>query len=596
MNKVLRIPLLIIKRSAYIIISLPVVLFAIGWLKWYWMVLVIASVIIAFYCSCIHRDDRPEGCLNISVSTLIIASVIILIWVWLSGAGGFWGQSEDCTWRNAIFRDIILHKWPIVYPVTGHALVYYIGFWLFPALFGKFSLMLGVGDTTAYNVGCVAVFIWTFLILFILALLIVNYLHAFTRKKALFAILLFIFFSGMDLICMVGAIRGRSFHLEWWTEHFQYSSFTTCLFWVYNQALPAWLCFLCLLHEKKLSSYVFIGMMCLFCAPLPFVGFFIYAVALGIIRSTELFHRKQGSKQIKEILSLPNIVSILIIFPIIAAYLLSNKAISGTGSLQISEKGYYVESSEDEDDIYSHEVDSDGNQLTNEEVNEITRNNIISGLIAFVCLELIIVLVLLFKRLRKKIWYYIAYVPILALLIYAISRFKEVGVYEENMLSTYFSFICVEFLLHMIMIFRKYRKEPLYYVTVVSLMLIPFVRIGYSTDFCMRASIPGLIMVYFFVARFLMEEKDSLKIKSSLPRMCYLLLVIFLFIGVATPTIEIFRNSRQVYLHGIRYEKRDSIYTLGCDGPYDEPGEIKTYANFVATNLDEHIFFRVFCK
>ena len=500
MERIIRIPLLLLKKVAYTIMSIPIALFAVGWLKWYWMALVLLSIAAVFYSSCIRKDSCPTEYLSISVSALIGIALIILIWVWLSGAGGFWGQSEDCKWRNAIFRDIILRKWPVVYPATGHALVYYIGFWLFPAILGKFSLILGASDAIAYNVGCIAVFIWTFVMLFTTVLLITNYLHAFTRKKQIFALLLFIFFSGMDLICMMGGIKGMAYHLEWWTEHFQYSSFTTCLFWVYNQALPAWLCFLCLLNEKKLSSYVFIGMMCLFCAPLPFVGFFIYAVALGIIRAIESFRHKQAGKLIKEILSLPNIVSILVIFPIIATYLLSNSAITGAGSLQVSEKGYYREGLEDdEDSIYSQETDSEGNKLTNEEVSEITKNNIISGLAAFVCAEMIIVLVLLFKKFKKKVWYYIAYIPVLTGMIYAISRFKDMDIYQENMLSTYFSFICVEFLLYMIMVFRKYRKEPLYYVTVVSLMLIPFVRIGYNADFCMRASIPGLIMVYLFV-------------------------------------------------------------------------------------------------
>ncbi|MCR5767413.1 MAG: hypothetical protein K6G45_02845 [Lachnospiraceae bacterium] len=595
MKRILRIPLIMLKRVAYILMSAPVVLFAIGWLKWYWASLVIIATVSVFICSCMGKKNRTDETLCISVSALIIVAFIILIWVWLSGAGGFWGQSDDYEYRNAIFRDLILRKWPVIYEKTGHALVYYIGFWLFPALFGKLALLFGAGDAVAFNVGSVAVFLWTFVMLMIVALLIINYLHAFTRKKQIFAILLFIFFSGMDLICMIGGIRGRMFHLEWWAMHYQYSSFTTCLFWVYNQALPAWLCFMCLLHEKKLSSYVFIGMVCLFCAPLPFVGFFIYAVALGVIRAVDFFRHKQAGKLIWELFSLPNILSVLIIFPIIAAYLLSNEAIHGAGSIQVSEKGYYIENDEGEKDpIYSYETDSKGNQLTYEEVEDITNQNLAYGLIAFVCLELLIGLIILFKRLKKKFWYYLAYLPVISVLVFAISKFKDVDIYQENMLSTYFSFICVEFLLYMIMIFKKYRKEPLYYVTVLSLMVIPFIRIGYSMDFSMRASIPGLVMVYLMTARFLMEDRDCLKIKSSLPRLCYVLLVVFLCIGAATPICEMFRNTRQVYLHGIRYEGRDDVYTLGCDGPYDEPGQIKTYGNFVAVEPENQTFFKVF--
>ena len=172
---------------------------------------------------------------------------------------------------------------------------------------------------------------------------------------------------------------------------------------------------------------------------------------------------------------------------VIATYLLSNAAIHGEGALQISEKGYYFEaensfSNETENDseyensrIYSYETDSAGNRLTYEEIEEISSQNMVSAFIVFVCAELLIVLVILFKRLRRKWWYYLLYIPVLLLLVFAISRFREVEIYQENLLSTYFSFICVEFLLYMIMIFRKYRKEPLNYVTIMSLLIFTFI-------------------------------------------------------------------------------------------------------------------------
>ena len=55
-----------------------------------------------------------------------------------------------------------------------------------------------------------------------------------------------IFFSGLDIIgCFIQEWNFQSFasilHLEWWLEGFQFSSNTTCLFWVYNQAVPAWI-------------------------------------------------------------------------------------------------------------------------------------------------------------------------------------------------------------------------------------------------------------------------------------------------------------------------------------------------------------------
>ena len=509
-----------VRASSYIAISLPLFVFAIGWLKWYWAVLVCAGLFLVVY-KCIRTakiENRDE---IIKLSRVGIAAIagIILVWVWLSGTGGFWAQSEDYPYRNAIFRDIILRKWPVIYEQTGHALVYYIGFWLVPALFGKTALLLGASDGLAFNVGNVAVFIWTFLLLYLLFLHLIFKINTKTQKEQILIVLLFIFFGGMDIWGKVGAIRYSNFHLEWWAKYYQYSSFTTDLFWVFNQAIPGWLCFALLLNEKRINNYVFIGMMCLFCAPIPFVGLFVYAVVIGISKAINTIKTKTGKEYWKDVVSLPNLISVFIFFPIIATYTLSNTAIHGTGNFQLAESS----------------------------ISEAAAANIVS-----------------------------------------------MG--DESLIQRYFSFICIEFLLYMICIWFKYKQDLLYYVTLVSLLIIPLIKIGEGFDFAMRASIPGLLMLFILIVSYLFEETHVLKKKGSIQRMTYILLVILLCFGAVTPGMEIFRGCRQVCLNGIRTEGEDNIYTLGCDGPYDEPGKNVTYANFVATDLENQIFFRVFCK
>ena len=152
----------------------------------------------------------------------------------------------------------------------------------------------------------------------------------------------------------------------------------------------------------------------------------------------------------------------------------------------------------------------------------------------------------------------------------------------------------------------KYRKSAIYYVTFVSLLIIPLLKIGGKHDFSMRASIPALIMVFILVAKFLIEERGVLKnteVKSesksskdtaSLKKMTYILLVIFLILGTLTPAMEFLRGFHEVSEYGIHNEKYDDIYTLGCDGPYDKAGEKMTYWNFVCIDTDNDLFFRVF--
>ena len=80
----------------------------------------------------------------------IIAIVLIMAWVYLSGIGGFAYQNDDFWARNAIYRDLINYDWPVIYDLSLEpdyvinllgtdkvAFSYYYIFWLPIALFSK---------------------------------------------------------------------------------------------------------------------------------------------------------------------------------------------------------------------------------------------------------------------------------------------------------------------------------------------------------------------------------------------------------------------------------------------------------------------------
>ncbi len=529
-----------LRRIAFIILALPFLVFSIGWLKWYWSIACVLALGACLYFGLIKDEDHifEEHTIEISWPVLFAIMAIALVWVWQSGIGGFWTQSEDFRYRNAIYRDIVLRDWPVIYPATGHALVYYIGYWLVPAVLGKIVLFAGAEETTAFSIANTALFIWTFFIVMIIFLLIMYTLKVSKGKTQLFVIGLFILFSGADIIGNVGYTwESINYHFEWWATDYQFSSFTTGLFWVFNQALPAWLCFMCIMNEKNIKNYVFLGMMCLFCAPLPFVGVFIFCLYFGVKKLLEC--RKDGiiKEFIKSIFSVSNILSVIFIFPIVGTYLLSNAAIKGANALRMNDSAIVMEGSE---------------------------------------------------------------------------TASQNAPFSSNPLINYISFVCIEFALILIFMAWKYRKSAVYYVTFASLLIIPLLKIGGSHDFSMRASIPALIMVFILTARFLIEEKGVLKSDgaskesektkenkrsndtASLKKLTYILVIIFLILGTLTPAMEFLRGFHEVSEYGVHNEKYDDIYTLGCDGPYDEPGKKRVYSNFVCANPDEDLFFKVF--
>ena len=60
------------------------------------------------------------------------------------------------------------------------------------------------------------------------------------NKKSYIFLFVFVAFSGLDIIPGFSANVPIDFiyHIERWAKYFQYSSKTTLLYWVFNQAIP----------------------------------------------------------------------------------------------------------------------------------------------------------------------------------------------------------------------------------------------------------------------------------------------------------------------------------------------------------------------
>ena len=103
---------------------------------------------------------------------------------------------------------------------------------------------------------------------------------------------IFIFFSGFDAIGyrIVNGDFGLGTHLEWWSTYFQYSSNTTVLYWVFNQAIPVWLIVTLLLNLRGNGSGA--GLSALAFAYSPFATFGMVPLAVYSI-----FREKQDWKK-----------------------------------------------------------------------------------------------------------------------------------------------------------------------------------------------------------------------------------------------------------------------------------------------------------
>ncbi len=299
---------------AYIYLALPFLIFVIGWFRPIIAIPSAAAIIIGLTLACRHapRLWMPKFDKN-SMHAAAFIVMIALIWVYFSGIGGHVYQNYDHKWRNAIFKLLVEEDWPVILTETdGHferpvALVYYFAFWLPSAAFGKlFGLTAGYGMLFAWAV--------------IGVILVFYFICASSQKPSIRNILIFVFFSGLDIIGRFILTNSSSFiwfgtaHIENWAHGFQFSSITTQLFWVFNQAIPAWLITLMLPHQKNNRSMVFLYSFSLLSCSLPAIGMIPLFAVVGIKNCIEIWSAEKGILEnlraaLRDVFTFQNLVS-----------------------------------------------------------------------------------------------------------------------------------------------------------------------------------------------------------------------------------------------------------------------------------------------
>ncbi len=500
-----------LRTISSIYLSIPVVIFLIGYIKWYYTAIGVCAIGYALYDICRKTKEvaLAEKQIELPFWKLLIVFLLMLIWTHLGGMNGYWYQSSDYSARNAVLRDLVTHSWPVTYQDGSSALVYYIGHWLPAAVIGKISNGLFHSMQLTWLSARMALWIWSSIGLTIVALLLFLFVQADNRKKRILSILLLIFFSGMDIIGALlehkleANLSPNVLHLEWWTpKYWQYSSITTCLYWVFNQAIIPWLIVMLILIDSNPRYYILYIASCLICAPMPAVGICILMAGKEIAAIVTAFRERNIKARIKHILSLPNVLVLITCIPVLAAYILSSSAAA---------------------DIEA--------KTTVAQTGSITHSLIQFGL--FYALEAGIILLILWSNNKKNI---------------------------------------------------------LFYVIGLSLLIIPRVHVGTGTDFCMRGSIPAVFALMVFSLQYLISSKTELSGKNNgknSHRILTAALVIVLLIGAVTPAVEIYRGIYHVATKGNVKLTDDKLYSFeNASDSY----------NFTTPNYKKQIFFSIFAK
>ncbi len=451
----------IVSLLGLIWLSLPTIIFMMGWLRL--EIGLPAAFLVAFAMvktlNGHHREKTlaPLGnpCEELRVSPLVfgVLAMGVLLWCVMAGQGGFVVQTWDWNWRNATFRDLITHEWPVRYDAWNRALSFYVGHWLAPALVGKVVFAATGSMTLAWCLGNVALLIWTWAGVMIVLAQLLLLLGARSSRSQFCVFMLMVFWGGCGalgpiLLSLEALMTGGDPMFAWWefsywwSGWYQFSPNSTCLYWVFHQTVAAWVAILLLARGARLSDSVFALSLVLIYAPLPAMGIAIFVVVLGVSYLVDLGKTGRWSIAVMEMLSFQNLVGMLVVAPVIALYLSINPQ---------------------------------------------------AGIVSFIW--------------QNNNWPFLLYRAVLFLLC-------EVGLY---------------FLLSL----KWFGLSIWWRTAVVWLCICPLVRIGSGADFCMRASIPALmilsVMCYCSYIKYKAEGRCNWHARA---------LLLCLFIGMLVPWRE----------------------------------------------------------
>lgn len=450
-------------RATYIYLALPLFIFVASWLDYGIASIMCLLFITGFYYLYSNiKEEKLNLCLN--KNEAISAFIIALIWCFCAGIGYFYYQSFDYHFRNAVFRDLINYPWPVFYDKADTPMVYYMGFWLVPAFLTKICALFGFSQNTLFLTGNILLLLYAALGTLLIFLHLFYALKTKNTKQMLVATLLFMFFSGADIIGYLffkGGEQPFTYHLDWWAFSLQYSSFATGMFWVFNQFIPTALGTLLIYNEKNICHFGFLLPLVLFLAPYPALGLGILMFVFALV---QLIQAKNKKKFIGDsFFSIDNIIGIFWLLPLVCLYFSTNS--NGVG----------------------------------------------------------------------KLWYVFDYTTPLRLVL----------------------FMILEFLLFALILFKPYHKNTFFVTAVSLLIIIPFFRYDQQNNFCMRVSLPALIILAICTLEFVFTNFKKPQYKKR-----WLLLVILLVLGMPTAMMEFYRGWHTIAEIGKVKLVRDGLYTL----------------------------------
>lgn len=345
--------------SIYIFLTIPIMLLSIFWFRWYISIVVVISLIygLRILIKSIKYKTFDEYRNIFKIRTLSIFMSLLLIINVISGAGGFMFQNWDYHSRNALLHDLINYSWPVKYDFSKQEteknvinsekglLSYYFTWFLPSALVGKI--------TKSFKTASIFSFVWAYLGICAFFYLVFRKLG---RTKLLY-LCIFLSFAGLDILAKIlRSILISDFPLnidfvsyidsDILVKFFSTNGFISQWFWVFNQAIPAWIVTMLLLNQFNYKNLGILFALLLPYAPLPALGLLIIIALTVVFKKYDLYNvsiKQTGFRKIlKSLISIENLIPLVSILPITLLFM-QNKSSFGIIFIRELNSGFKVE-------------------------------------------------------------------------------------------------------------------------------------------------------------------------------------------------------------------------------------------------------------
>lgn len=323
-------------RAALLYLTIPVLIFFVGYLKIWWALLFTALTVFAGFMVLRNLEKNPDGTqadtskfsIKLDFKYLAVIIPLILLTTYIAGVGEFAFSSGDHTIRYAILHDLVNYKWPVIYDLSTQqnptvsaylgegevAFAYYFVFWMVPAVIGKVAGLL---------VARIALFIWSALGIFLVTIG-ASMLYG-KASKALYVGM--ILWAGFDVIpYYINTWAGVWTTWERWNAHLIVVGNFYQLMNVFNQSIPGWIITILLIMAVNGSSIGFLGALMFCYSPWAAIGIAPMCVTKLI---TKRAPGNPAAGTLKALLTPGNLIAPVIFFISLAPFYTANSNATG---------------------------------------------------------------------------------------------------------------------------------------------------------------------------------------------------------------------------------------------------------------------------